>query len=67
MTNPIVGPAADIGREGQNHVRPDVVSTPAGHAVLVLTDEFEVARVVHSRPALNADYRQGQAIHGSCR
>lgn len=31
----------------------------------VLTDELEVARVVHPGPALNADHRQGQAIHFS--
>lgn len=33
--------------------------------LVALTDELEVARVVHSRPALNADHRQGQAIHRS--
>lgn len=67
MTNPMVGPAREIRYIGQDYMHPEVgLTVPAEHAGLVaLTDELEVARVVHSGPALNADHRQGQAIHSS--
>lgn len=49
--------------EDQDHMR---LGLYLGHAGFELTDEFEVARVVHSRPTLNADHWQRQAVHCCC-
>lgn len=67
MTNPIVGPVVVDKSQGQDdRYPPKWTDTPgACRFWRSLTDEFEVARVVHSRPALDADHRQGQTVHRS--